>query len=60
MQSLPDDIRAELLVLLRSLDLSKAALLWRRHVGGELPDCLATIERLRAELRDTGALRSRP
>ena len=51
LQSLPDDVRLEVWSLLRNLDMSKAALLWKRHVGGEAADCLAAVERLRAELR---------
>ena len=51
LQSLPDDVRLEVWSLIRNLDMSKAALLWQRHVGGEAADCLATVERLRAELR---------
>ena len=51
LQSLPDDVRLAVWSLLRDHDMSKAALLWRRHVGGEPADCLAAVERLRAELR---------
>ena len=51
LQSLPDDVRLEVWSLLRNLDMSKAALLWKRHVGGEVAECLAAVERLRAELR---------
>jgi hypothetical protein len=57
LQELPDDVRLEVWSLLANLDLSKAALLWRRHVGGELADCLATMERLRAELKCAMLLR---
>lgn len=57
LQSLPGDVRAEIESLVGSLDLSKAALRWKRHVGGELSDCLAAVERLRAELRRTGTLK---
>ena len=58
LQDLPDDVRLEVWSLLANLDLSKAALLWQRHVGGELADCLATVERLRAELKRTTLLRN--
>ena len=51
LQSLPDDVRVAVWSLIRDLDMSKAALLWQRHVGGEPADCLAAVERLRAELR---------
>ena len=51
LQSLPDDVRLEVWSLIRDLDMSKAALLWKRHVGGEPADCLAAVERLRAELK---------
>ncbi len=58
LQELPDDVRLEVWSLIANLDLSKAALLWKRHVGGELADCLATVERLRAELKRTTLLRN--
>ena len=51
LQSLPDDVRLAVWTLIRNLDMSKAALLWKQHVGGEAADCLAAVERLRAELR---------
>jgi hypothetical protein len=50
LQELPDAVRGELTALIQSRELSKAALLWKRHVGGELAACLATVERLRAEV----------
>ena len=56
-QELPDDVRAELRNLLRDREYAKAALLWKRHVGGEPAECLATVERLRGELARTHALR---
>jgi hypothetical protein len=56
LQQLPDDVGGELRTLIRNRELSKAALLWKRHVGGELAECLATVERLRAELRSAGML----
>jgi hypothetical protein len=56
-QSLPDDVRAELLPLLRGREYAKAALVWKRQVGGELAQCLAAVERLRRELAGTAAFR---
>ena len=57
-QELPDDVRAELRHLLRAREYAKAALIWKRHVGGEPAECLATAERLRGELARTHALGS--
>jgi hypothetical protein len=51
LQSLPRDVRLEVWSLMRDQDMSKAALLWKKHVGGDAADCLAAVERLRAELR---------
>jgi hypothetical protein len=51
LQSLPDDVRLAVWSLIRNLDMSKAALLWKQHVGGDAADCLAAVQRLRAELR---------
>ena len=57
-QELPDDVRAELRRLLRTREYAKAALIWKRHVGGEPADCLAAAERLRGELARAHALGS--
>jgi hypothetical protein len=55
LQNLPDEVRAELVPLIREREYGKAALLWKRHVGGALSACLAVVERLRRELAGTAA-----
>lgn len=57
-QSLPEAEREELRALIVNRQRSKAAALWKRHVGGELHACLEAVETLRPHFggsdEDTG------
>lgn len=46
-QALPEDVQDHVRTLLRSGQRSRAAALWKRHVGGELRACLDAVDTLR-------------
>ena len=46
LQMLDDGIRRNLVGLIRQRRFSAAAILWRKHVGGELKTCLSTVQGL--------------
>jgi len=51
LQMLQKEVRDELEELIRCKKLSAAALLWKKHMGGELKQSLATVQSLCAKLR---------
>lgn len=50
-QMLAQDIGEEIKTLLRDKQYSVAAVLWKKHAGGELKDALAAVQALERQLR---------
>lgn len=45
-QELPPEVQVEIQKLVQSRKMSQAAVLWKKHVGGELRQCLEAVQRL--------------
>jgi ribosomal 50S subunit-associated protein YjgA (DUF615 family) len=50
LQKFPEADRIEIRELIKNKKFSNAALLWKRHVGGELKKCLETVQLLCRQL----------